>query len=440
MDRSPLQLAALASAAVPGLDPVAVEALPTIPGDRFETAIVRDTEHRHWVVRSPRSETAAAALDAAVPLLGLLARRLSVAVPAPKGFVALKEGGRAAVHPLLPGHALEFAALPSGPGLATEVGRALAAVHNLDPALYDEAGVPAYDADTYRTRRLSDLDRAAASGRVPTGLLTRWEHALEDVSLWRFATTPIHGSLSGDHILAVFDGDDADSGRVRGLLGWESAQIADPAEDFADLVHEASAEAVASVLEAYAHSRVERPDPHLLIRARLLGELSVLRELMEALARADTAAADGLTSRLRRLDDHVHSLEESSDDYRRMSLSAAGARVRPVAPSAPVEDEDDEELPSAQRGDPTQPVPVLRREVSEELGTETSDVNGSDEQDSEVSDESDEPDSDASDQSDERAPDVSDEPDEDFDPHATQPVPLNEAGGTDPVRTERTRK
>lgn len=353
VDRSPLQLAALASAAVPGLDPVAVEALPTLPADRFETAIVRDTEHRHWVVRCPRSETAAAELDATVPLLGLLARRLPVAVPSPKGFVGLKEGGRAAVHPLLPGHALDFSGLPAGPGLASELGRAIATVHNLDPALYDEAGVPSYDADSYRNRRLSDLDRAAASGRVPTALLSRWEHALEDVSLWRFAASPVHGSLSGDHVLAVFDGDDAATGRIRGLLGWERAQVADPAEDFADLVHEASPEALDAVMEGYAHSRVERPDANLLVRARLLGELSVLRELMEALARDDQPAADGLTSRLRRLDDHVHSLEESSDDYRRMSLSPMGSRPKATLPPEPLPEDEDEDLPSADRSEAT---------------------------------------------------------------------------------------
>ncbi len=330
MDRSPLVLAALASAAVPGLDPVTVESVPSRPGDRFDSAIVRDTEHRHWVVRAPRSETAAAALDGVVALLALLTRRLSVAVPAPKGFIALKAGGRASVHPLLPGHPLDFAALPPGPGLASELGRAIAAVHNLDPALYDEAGIPAYDAESYRARRLADLDRAAATGRVPIGLLTRWEHALEDVGLWRFATTPTHGALSGDHVLAVFDGDDASTGRVRGLLAWEDAEVGDPGADFARLVHEATPEAVDAVYEGYAHSRVERPDPNLLVRARLHGELSLLRELMDALARRDEAGVEELTGRLRRLDDQVHSLEESSDDYRRMSLDPTRPRASTV--------------------------------------------------------------------------------------------------------------
>ena len=207
MDRSPLYLAALASAAVPGLDPASVEALPSEPGQLFDVAFVQDTQHRRWVVRAPRTQAAGAQMDVTVALLGLLARRLPFSVPTPKGFAALLQGGRAAVYPYLPGQNIDFSALPPGPGLAAELGRTIAALHNADHQLFDEAGLPAYDADTYRSRRLSELDRAAATGHVPTALLTRWEHALEDVSLWRFAPTPTHGDLTGDQVLAVFDGD-----------------------------------------------------------------------------------------------------------------------------------------------------------------------------------------------------------------------------------------
>ncbi|MGA8979810.1 MAG: phosphotransferase, partial [Pedococcus sp.] len=207
MDRSPLFLAALASAAVPGLDPASVEALPGAPAHHYDVAFIQDTQHRRWVIRVPRTQGAAAQMEATFGLLTLLARRLPFGVPTPKGFVALKEGGRAAIYPYLPGQNVDFAALPAGPGLAAELGRSIAALHNTDHGLFDEAGLPAYDADTYRTRRLTELDRAAATGHVPTGLLTRWEKLLEDVVLWRFAPTPTHGDLTGDQVLVVFDDD-----------------------------------------------------------------------------------------------------------------------------------------------------------------------------------------------------------------------------------------
>ena len=344
MERTPLYLAAIASAAVPGLDPGTVEALPSLPHDRFDVAIARDTEHRRWVVRAPRSEAAGAELDAAVGLLTLLGRRLSFAVPAPKGFLPLKGGGRAAVYPYLPGDPIDFAEVPDGPGLAGEIGRALAGLPTRAPRLVDEAGLPTYDADAYRARRLSDLDRAAATGRVPTALLERWERALEDVSLWRFAATPVHGRLSGEQVLVVFDGDDASSGRVRGLLGWEGAQVADPADDFAALVDQASPDVVERVLEAYAPPGGGPPVATLRGRARAAAGLAPPCARGGPRARHDEPLVEGLGARLRRLDEHVHSLEESSDDYQRMSLTPLGARPRPVPPPVGVDEPDEDDL------------------------------------------------------------------------------------------------
>ena len=344
MDRSPLYLAALASAAVPGLDPASVEAVPSEPGQQFDVAFVQDTQHRRWVVRAPRSQAAGAQMDVTVALLALLARRLPFAVPTPKGFAALKEGGRAAVYPYLPGQNIDFAALPPGPGLAAELGRTIAALHNADHQLFDEAGLPAYDPDTYRTRRLSELDRAAATGHVPTALLARWERRLEDVSLWRFAPTPTHGDLTGDQVLAVFDDeDDAATGRIRALTGWEDAKVADPADDFAALVVQAPREALETVLEAYAHARVERPDKNLEVRARLAAEMQELTGLMAAIAGGDPRAVERCAASLRRLDERLHAEEESDNDYRR-EASLRPARTDPVVvpPRLAADEEDDD--------------------------------------------------------------------------------------------------
>ena len=345
MDRSPLFLAALASAAVPGLDPASVEALPGAPDHHYDVAFVQDTQHRRWVVRVPRGQAAAAQMESTFGLLALLARRLPFSVPTPKGFAALKEGGRAAIYPYLPGQNVDFAQLPAGPGLAAELGRAIAALHNADHGLFDEAGLPAYDADTYRTRRLSELDRAAATGHVPTGLLARWEKLLEDVTLWRFAPTPTHGDLTGDQVLAVFDDDlDAASGRVKALTGWEDAKVADPADDFFALVTQTSPRALETLMEAYAHARAERPDVHLLTRARLSAEMRTLAQLMSAVTGGDRLQVERHASALRRLDERVHAEEEAANDYRRAGITPARTKSPVlVPPVVVVDDEEDEE-------------------------------------------------------------------------------------------------
>jgi aminoglycoside phosphotransferase (APT) family kinase protein len=346
VDRSPLFLAALASAAVPGLDPASVEALPGATdhpdhANSYDVAFVQDTQHRRWVVRVPRSQAAAAQMESTFGLLALLARRLPFSVPTPKGFAALKEGGRAAIYPYLPGQNLDFAQLPAGPGLAAELGRAIAALHNTDHELFDEAGLPAYDADTYRTRRLSELDRAAATGHVPTGLLARWEKLLEDVTLWRFAPTPTHGDLTGDQVLVVFEDDgDAASGHVKAFTGWEDAKVADPADDFSALVTQASPRAMETLMEAYAHARAERPDVHLATRARLSSEMHTLSRLMSAVAGGDRLQVERHASSLRRLDERVHAEEEAASDYRRTGIGPA-RRASPVLVPPVVPDDDD---------------------------------------------------------------------------------------------------
>ena len=349
MDRSPLFLAALASAAVPGLDPATVEALPGVPdhpdhANSYDVAFVQDTQHRRWVVRVPRSQIAAARMESTFELLALLARRLPFSVPTPKGFAALKEGGRAAIYPYLPGQNVDFAQLPAGAGLAAELGRAIAALHNADHGLFDEAGLPAYDADTYRTRRLSELDRAAATGHVPTGLLARWEKLLEDVTLWRFAPTPTHGDLTGDQVLAVFDDEeDAATGRVKALTGWEDAKVADPADDFFALVTQTSPRALETLMEAYAHARAERPDVHLLTRARLSAEMRTLSQLMSAVSGGDRLQVERHALALRRLDERVHAEEEAANDYRRAGMTPARRKSPVLVPPVVVEDEDDDE-------------------------------------------------------------------------------------------------
>jgi len=325
---SPLALAALASAAVPGLDPATVQGVAQRMGHQFEVAFVEDTQHRRWVVRAPRSAAAGAQMDVAVSLLGLLSRRLPFSVPMPKGFVALAEGGRAVVYPFIGGRPLNFAHLPGGPGIAAELGRALAALHNLDLALCDEAGLPSYDPDTYRTRRLADLDRAAATGHVPTRLLSRWERSLEDVSLWRFAPTPTHGDLAGDEVLAVFDDDDATTGRIRGLTGWQDAKVADPADDFATLAMQAPAAAFDAVLEAYAHARLDRPDKYLERRARLAGELKLVSGLLVAVGARNQGGIEACAARLRTLD--ADTLDDKDEEP--VEPTAPTAQAAPINP------------------------------------------------------------------------------------------------------------
>lgn len=289
MVRSALALAALATTAIPGLDVVATRPPQQITSD-FQTTGVLDAGGRHWVVRAPLSAAAGAALEGEVSLLARLVRvvddgRLPFDVPRPAGFAGLPEGGRAMVYRELVGRPLDLDSLAPGPGLSAEVARAIAAFHEMDTAVVADAGLPVYDADSYRRRCLAEVDEAARTGHVPSSLLNRWEHALEDVGLWRFRAVPVHGDLTPDHVLVA-------DGRVSAVLGFAEAHVGDPAEDLAWLLASAPEDSLDAVEEAYFLARTEGADSGLIDRALLVSELELARWLLHGVRRGEQAVVD----------------------------------------------------------------------------------------------------------------------------------------------------
>ena len=287
--RTPLALAALASVAVRGLEPVATQQHGAQDGD-IDAAVVHDERGRRWLIRSPATPAAAARLEQECRLLAQLERQpLPFPVPVVLGMVALPEGGRAAVQQALSGTPLQPGALAAGPGLAAELGRALAAVHDLPVSVVEEAGLPVYEAEEYRQRRLAELDRAAATGHVPAPLLARWERALEEAGAWRFVPAVVHADLAAENVLV-------DDDHVAGVLEWGEARVADPADDLAWIASAAEPDAFESVLEAYAYARRGAPDRDVARRARLAGELAVARWLLHGMTTDDEGiVADAVT-------------------------------------------------------------------------------------------------------------------------------------------------
>lgn len=302
-------LAALSTVAVPDLDAVDVRRA-SHPGPGIDAAVVIDATGGRWVARAPRDATAGAALEAEVALLMGLGTyadsgALPFAVPRLAGAVVLPEGGRAVVHRQLPGRPIRLEELGPGPGLAAALGRAIAAIHELPVSVVENAGLPVYDADTYRRRRLTELDEAARTGHVPAFLLRRWERALEDVSLWRFQPTVVHGDLSSEHVLVADD-------EPVGILGWSETKVADPADDLAWLLVAAPQPAVDPIIEAYHLRRTELRDPHLATRALLAGELAVARWLMHGINTDDDAVVADARSMLGELVEHLTRYEQAA--------------------------------------------------------------------------------------------------------------------------------
>lgn len=301
MRRKPIELAAVATAAVPGLTPTAVSSAPDDPAD-FDAALLLDSEGKRWRVRSPRHAEASARLETEFLVLRAFAPGIRAELPFLMPTVAgtVRQGPLSTfVYSHLAGATRSLDDLSGGsPTLAREIGAALAAIHDLPRSIVSNADLPSYTPNEFRQRRLNELDQAATTGKIPPLLLLRWEHAMEDVSLWRFNPCVVHGDLHEDNLLV--DGD-----RVTAVTGWTDLRIGDPADDMAWLVASNEQDFVNAVLDHYTSSRRDVPDVHLLRRAALSAEFALAQYLVKGMAAGNQDMVDEAESMLATLADDV---------------------------------------------------------------------------------------------------------------------------------------
>lgn len=315
--KTPLELAALATAAVPGLR-VAGLRPPQFSDELVSVTGIIDVDGNRWMVTCPHDTVGGLDLEAQVVVLTRLATardegRLPFDVPRPRGFARTSDGARVMVHPDLGSRFMVDEDFSDPNVLPASMARALAALHNLPEGTYTNVDLPAYSAEECRTRNLALLDEAAQATVLPSNLWDRWEAALEDLSLWRFRAVPVHGDLQ---LTTVLVGNDC----VTGMTGFSSAHVGDPATDVAWVLAQAGEEFLARFREAYSMAR-DATDIHVFTRAQLLSELALVRWLVHGVHAED----DQVVAEARQM------LQELADDLGDEQL------VRPT-PSAPDQD------------------------------------------------------------------------------------------------------
>ncbi len=321
--RTPLELAAIASAAVPGLAPTGVAGTPDDATD-FDSALLVDDSGKQWRVRAPRHIEASMRLETELQAL----RAFTPAVKAELPFLiphlagSVRQGELSTfVYSHLAGSARTLDALAHGGSVvAQEVGRVIAAIHDLPKDLVQRADLPSYEAEEYRQRKLNELDQAATTGRIPSILLRRWEHALEDVALWRFSPTVVHGDLHEDHVLVS-------ASSVSAVIGWTELCISDPAQDFAWLAAAEDTDFVRTVHEAYTEARTGAVDPHLSRRAALAAEFALAQWLVRGVALEDPSMIREAEDMLATLEDDVASLEREQREAAERARDAEQERI-----------------------------------------------------------------------------------------------------------------
>ena len=294
MGRPALILAALAADAAPGKKFTNYRLDGSNP--LLEQLQLWDQTGDSFILKSPANSQGEREL--ALELEGIRAvssigSHLPFETPAVIGQSRDLDGSKAVLLSLLGGEKPDLSRYTPGK-FSQSFASALAAIHTIDPSVVRDSGLPEYQPTDLVHQRVSEVDRIAATGRVAPQLLTRWEQALEDVALFRFHPTTVHGAINEESL--VVSGQE-----IVGIGKWTGLSIGDPAEDFSWL----AGGALATTFEdAMLHYRANLPsaDENLNLRATLYSELELgnwLVYCIETEDQAEIARAEDLLNELR---------------------------------------------------------------------------------------------------------------------------------------------
>ena len=165
MARPPLTLAALATAAVPGLEVQAARLHTRRSNGAYDAVLLRTAEARHLLIRAPRSQASESEQSADLIALRALTpgirSRLPFEVPVFVGQAPI-DGTRAVVTEFVPGAVRSADELTEPSRLAESVGLAIAAIHALPSGFIADAGLPD------RVPRNPAMPWSPSSGAPPT--------------------------------------------------------------------------------------------------------------------------------------------------------------------------------------------------------------------------------------------------------------------------------
>jgi aminoglycoside phosphotransferase (APT) family kinase protein len=300
MARSHLTLAALATAAVPGLSVVAARPMNGPGSGDYDSAMISTSEGEDLVVRVPVSSSAESEDAAEVAAL----KALTVGVRDQLPFAAPDFRGRvrfgttyATVSGFLPGTHITAEEVPFG-DLVTSIGSAIAGIHQLPTSFIRDAGLPMRTCDESRADARRLIDEATATGAVPTALRDRWRQAVGVDEAWRFLPTVVNGALDTRSLLI-------EESSVRSVLGWSGLQVSDPAVDLR-WAFGLRRDVADSLFAAYRAARPTPPDDYLMLRALLYSELQAAQWLMHGRAIKDASIVDDAMRMMDTLVDQVH--------------------------------------------------------------------------------------------------------------------------------------
>ncbi len=316
MARSHLQLAALATAAVPGLEVVSARAFGFGRHGDFESALLSASDGRDYVIRVPTSQRAESEQSADLVALRALSKGIRARLPfSISSYVGQTPASdtRAIVYEFVHGDRTDSSQLQRNPELCESIGRAISAIQSIPASFISDAGLPVLGPVEVLRGVRELLDRAEGTDLTPQSLIRRWREAVSDSSLWQFSPRVVNGSLDVDSLLV-------DGGALVGILGWQELRVDDPARDLgwafslnSPVVIEALGRTVfdQSALGDRASASTDRSERSrrgtelVWLRALLYSELELARWLLHGVSSRSTSVVDDAVSMLRTLESRV---------------------------------------------------------------------------------------------------------------------------------------
>ncbi|MDJ1370583.1 phosphotransferase [Gulosibacter molinativorax] len=301
-----LELAGYATAAIDDLAVVGANEWTFGANGDYDSAILRTADDRMLIARCPNSAAAAgeqAAISRSLASLTPgLRSRLPFTIPTELGRLDGADG-QLAVYEFIPGTTCDRVRLEHDSMLVADIGRAVAAIHSLPRQYVESAGLPVQSANDSRDAVEQLMAKARDTGRLPAALDDRWGGAVDDVSLWSFVPSVIHGSLERGSFLTNGAG-------VVGVLGWGDLRIGDPARDMSWL-HALDGAVTRAVFDEYVESRGATVDRQLRQRSTLYAELELARWLVHGVETGNDAIIADAEQLLDSLVNRVRALEQT---------------------------------------------------------------------------------------------------------------------------------
>lgn len=290
MAKSHLILAALAAEAVRGKNFTSTR-LNTEKTPGFDSAILESDTDRKYQVLVTIGKQSEAELKTELNALKLVSPLASSTLSVPEiiGETKDSDGSQVVVLSFDESKDIRLGAKNSEP--IQLLSAELARIHSLSVADASELGIQSFSPTDLNAELVSEIDKLADTGKVPGVLLSRWEKALEDIGLWRYRPTVIHGSINSDTV--------GTAGDKLVMRGFGTMRVSDPAEDFSWIAGGSTEQAINTCLAQYLEIR--EADENLLKRAIFYSEVEIARWLSYCIEIGDDRAAEGASADLENL-------------------------------------------------------------------------------------------------------------------------------------------